>query len=110
MSDYEPIHITIQGCPDDPRLADPPPGLIVHCSPPLHPDDIAEVDGIPVTSPARTLVDLADVLPIDELRECFHNAREIGLLDIEAVRASAARVEWRPSLTMLHQVIDEFEH
>jgi hypothetical protein len=30
------------------------------------------------------------------------------LLDIDAVRASAARVEWRPSLTMLHQGVDEF--
>ena len=66
------------------------------------------VDGIPVTSVARTLVDLADEMSIDELRATFHRARERGLLDIEAVRASAARVEWRPSLAVPHAVVDEF--
>ena len=30
------------------------------------------------------------------------------MLDIDAVKASAARVEWRPSLTMLYEVIAEF--
>jgi hypothetical protein len=66
------------------------------------------VDGIPCTSLARTLVDCAEEMTIDELRELFGNARREGLLDIAAVRASAARVEWRSSLPMLHQVIDEF--
>ena len=108
MIDREPIHITIPGSPDDPRFADPPPGVIVHYTPPLHPDDLAVVDGIPCTSVARTLVDMAETTTIDELRELFANARRRGLLDIDAVRASAARVEWRPSLPMLHRVIDEF--
>ena len=109
MNDREPpIHITIPGSPDDPRLADPPPGVIVHYTPPLHPDDLAVVDGIPCTSVARTLVDLAEGMTIDELREVFSNAQRMGLLDIEAVKASAARVEWRPSLPMLHRVIEEF--
>ena len=110
MTDREPppIHITIPGSPDDPRFADPPPGLVVHYSPPLHPDDLAVVDGIPCTSVARTLVDLAEELTAGELREAFENARRRGLLDIAAVRASAARVEWRPSLPMLYEVIHEF--
>jgi hypothetical protein len=43
-----------------------------------------------------------------ELRACFARAREIGLLDPEALRAARARVEWRPSLAMLDEVIDEF--
>jgi hypothetical protein len=108
MSDHHPIHITIPGSPDDPRLADPPPGVIVHYSPPLHPDDLAVVNGIPCTSVARTLVDCAETMALEELRELFGTARRKGLLDIEAVKASAARVEWRPSLPMLHQVIEEF--
>ena len=66
------------------------------------------VDGIPCTSVARTLVDLAEEMTKDELREVFANADRKGLLDINAVRRSAARVEWRPSLQMLHEVIDEF--
>ena len=31
-----------------------------------------------------------------------------GLLDMDAVEASCARVEWRPSLPMLREVMDEF--
>jgi hypothetical protein len=48
------------------------------------------------------------MLTIDELRECFARADALGLLDPEAVHASRARVEWRPSLAMLDVVIDEF--
>lgn len=102
------IHITVPGSRDDPRSADPPPGIVVHYTAPLHPDDLAVVDGIPCTSVARTLVDCAEEMTIDELRELFRAARSKGLLEIDAVRASAARVEWRPSITMLRMVIDEF--
>lgn len=104
-----PIHITVPGSADDPRVPfDAPPGVVVHRSPPLHPDDLAVVDGIPCTSVARTLVDCAEVMSKDELRELFASADSKGLLDIDAVRRSAARAEWRPSLPVLYEVIDEF--
>jgi hypothetical protein len=106
----EPIHITIPGDPDDPRChMEAPPGIIIHRSPPLHPDDLDEVHGIPVTSLARTLVDMAEVSDKDELRSYFMQARAQGRLDIAAVRASAGRAEWRPSLPLLYEVIAEFE-
>src|SRR4051812_38603940 len=106
----DPIHVTIQGDADDPRShMHAPPGVIVHRSPPLHPDDLDEIDGIPVTSFARTLVDLAEISDEDELRSYFMQARAHGRLDIDAVRASAGRVERRPSLEMLCRVIAEFE-
>jgi hypothetical protein len=105
-----PIHITIQGDADDPRChMAAPPGTIIHRSPPLHPDDLDEIHGIPVTSLARTLVDLAEISDQDELRSYFTQARAQRRLDIDAVRASAERVEWRPSLPMLYEVIAEFE-
>jgi hypothetical protein len=105
----EPIHITVAGSPGDPRGAIPNvPGVHVHHAPPLHPDDVTVVDGIPVTSISRTLVDLAEILPRDELREVFAEASAKGLLDMDAVEASYARVEWRPSLRMLREVMDEF--
>ena len=44
----------------------------------------------------------------DGLRECFHRARERGLLDLDELAAARARVEWRPSLAMLDEVIAEF--
>lgn len=105
----EPIHITVPGNPDDPRALPPaPPGVVIHRVPELHPDDVTVIDGIPCTSIARTLVDMAEEMTREELRALFARARERGLLDIEAVKASAARVEWRPSLPMLYEVIAAF--
>jgi hypothetical protein len=104
----EPIHVSIPGSAEDPRLPDSIPGVAVHRVPPLHPDDVTTVNGIPVTSPSRTLIDCAEFMTAAELRAAFARAREIGLLDAEALRASRARVEWRPSLAMLDEVIQEF--
>jgi hypothetical protein len=110
MHHHEPIHITVVGDPSDPRAPSRyPEGVVVHHVAQWHPDDIGEVDGIPTTSVARTLVDLAECETRSDLRRCFARARQLGILDIDAVRASAARVEWRPSLAMLHEVIAEFE-
>jgi hypothetical protein len=105
----EPIHVTVPGYPGDPRANLPEvEGVVIHRVSPLHPDDLTVVDGIPCTSVARTLVDLAEVMSRDELRATFARARSLGLLDLTAVEASLSRVEWRPSLPMLHGVIDEF--
>ena len=104
------IHITVPGSPDDPRDDLPQlDGVEIHRCPPLHPDDVTVHKGLPVTSPARTLVDAAEFSTREELRAIFRRAREIGLLDLDAVRASRSRVEWRPSLGMLDEVIAEFE-
>lgn len=106
---FDPIHITVHGRSDDPRDQVPDlPGVVVHYSPPLHPDDLSVVRGIPCTSVARTLVDCAEDMTREELVELFREAQRQGQLDIDAVRASRARVEWRPSLPMLDEVIDEF--
>jgi hypothetical protein len=104
----EPIDVTVPGSTEDPRSATSPPGVAIHRVPALHPDDITVHKGIPVTSPSRTLIDLAEVMTAAELRATFARAREIGLLDPAALRAARARVEWRPSLAMLDEVIDEF--
>lgn len=105
----EPIHVYVPGRPDDPRRpADLPDGVVAHHGPQLHPDDVTIVDGTPVTSPARTLIDLAEVLDADGLRACFAAAHERGVLDLDELAAARARVEWRPSLAMLDEVTAEF--
>lgn len=104
-----PIDVTVPGSRDDPRAEAPAPdGVVIHRTPPLHPEDVVTLpSGLRVTSVARTLIDLAEVLPREELREAFATARMRGLLDMDALRRSRARVEWRPSLAMLDSVIAE---
>ena len=107
--EMEPIHVTLPANSDDPREdGPPPPGVVIHRVPALHPDDLTIVDGIPVTTVARTLIDLAETCDADELRGYFARAAELGILDLEELAASRARVEWRPSLAMLDEVIAEF--
>ena len=100
--------MSVPGSADDPRVATSIPGVVIHRGPPLHPDDVMVHNGIPVTSPSRTLIDCAEVMTAAELRAAFARAQAIGLLDMEALLAARARVEWRPSLAMLDEVIDEF--
>jgi hypothetical protein len=106
--DHEPIHVSVPGSADDPRLDTSIPGVVIHRGPPLHPDDVMTHNGIPVTSPSRTLIDCAEFMTAAELRAAFARAQALGLLDPKALRAARARVEWRPSLAMLDQVIGEF--
>lgn len=107
--DTTPIHVTIDGSPDDPRCVPQLEGVVVHCAPPMHPEETVELPGgLRVTSPAGTLIDLASGMDRDELRATFARARDIGLLDMDAVRRSRARIEWRPSNQVLDSVIAEF--
>jgi hypothetical protein len=100
--------VFVRGSGDDPRTAASLPGVVIHRGPPLHPDDVTMHNGIPVTSPSRTLIDCAEFMTAAEVRAAFARAQEIGVLDPQALRAARARVEWRPSLAMLDEVIDEF--
>ncbi|MFL5828353.1 MAG: hypothetical protein ACJ76X_00400 [Solirubrobacteraceae bacterium] len=77
----EHIHITVPGSAEDPRVRRAAvPAVVVHYVPELHPDDVAVVNGLPL----------------------------LGILDMAAVRAARGRVEWRPSLAMLDEVVAEF--
>jgi len=106
----EPIHITVPGRADDPRAPiDAPPGVIVHHVPELDPRDVTVLNGIPVTTPARTLIDLADCEAIDELRVIWRRAFDRGLVTVSEIEDSLARVEWRPSLPVVRELIAEFD-
>src|SRR4051794_13838296 len=57
------------------------PGILVHTSKHLPPEDTTRHDGIPLTSPPRTIQDLRRVLPPDHLRAAIRWA-EVLRLDI----------------------------
>jgi hypothetical protein len=67
------------------------PGIRLHRTRFLHPEDTAVRDGIPVTSVARTLLDLAEVLTPRQLERAFEQAERLRLLDVRAVERLCAR-------------------
>lgn len=68
-----PLHVTVRG---DRRR----PGIVVHRAPGLTRADVRRQLGIPVTSPARTLLDCAPRLPDRRLIRLINDARLRGLL------------------------------
>jgi hypothetical protein len=61
------------------------PGLVLHRSRSLPPDHTAEVDGLPVTTVPRTLLDLAGARDLQPLRRAWEGAQRRDLLDVKAV-------------------------
>jgi very-short-patch-repair endonuclease len=53
--------------------------------------DVTTLRGIPITTVARTLVDLAAVLQPHQLERAVHQAEVLRLLDVRAVREATAR-------------------
>lgn len=70
--------------------------LVVHRAR-IHPDDRAMRHGVPVTSLARTLVDLGDVVPAVQVRNAFVRAEQLRLIDMTALDAALARGSTRRS-------------
>jgi hypothetical protein len=64
-------------------------GIRFHRVRPPRREEVGTVDGIPCTSPARTLVDLASGVGDWTLRSCFERAAQRKLLDIAAIETSA---------------------
>lgn len=63
------------------------PGLAIHRTRHLPPEHRCEVDGIPVTSLHRTLLDCAALLPRKRLRYAVESADRMDLLDVRALVA-----------------------
>jgi hypothetical protein len=72
------------------------------------PDELAVCDGIPCTTPARTLVDLAGSLGRTGLRSAVEQAAVLRLLDIEAVDRALDRGRRRRGVPLLRVIIDDW--
>ncbi|HEX5762968.1 MAG TPA: DUF559 domain-containing protein [Solirubrobacterales bacterium] len=73
----------------------------------LLPEDRREVAHIPVTSVARTLLDLADVLDERGVEKAWEEADRLGLLELRVVEAVCARSPGRRGLKPLRRLIEE---
>lgn len=85
LLDKGPVVIDVIAPPSRGRKID---GIRFHRVRPPRPDEVGTVAGIPCTSPARTLVDLAGTVGDPTLRSCFERAALKGYLDIAAIEAS----------------------
>jgi predicted transcriptional regulator of viral defense system len=74
-------------------------GIRLHRSTTLHPDDVDRIDGIPVTSLPRTLVDFAELAKPGQLQRILEQADARDILDVAAVDAALHRGRRRPGAT-----------
>ena len=70
-------------------------GIRTHHTRSLDDRDITTRRGIPVTTVARTLVDLAGVVPKDHLYRALREADRLRLLDVKALEACRTRMKTR---------------
>lgn len=71
----------------------------------LDPRDCGEREGIPVTSLARTLLDLAATLPRRRFDRTLERAEELGLFDLAALDDLLARVTHHVGVTPLRDAL-----
>ena len=84
-------------------------GVVVHRSMDLVPSHVFRVDRIPVTKPARTLVDLGAVLGAAEVEDALDRAlirRMLTVAGVEWMRDELAR-QGRPGAGVIRRVLDE---
>jgi very-short-patch-repair endonuclease len=82
------------------------PGIRVYRRSGLDPGGHPRVDGIPVTDPVTTLVDLASCTTRSQLERAINEADRLDLIDPEALRAAIEPLSRRPGLTRLRALLD----
>jgi hypothetical protein len=102
MADYTggPIEVTVPGTGAHGR-----PGTRVHRSRDVAPEDVASHCGIPVTSPARTLLDLAGVVAPRHLEPAFEEDLRSGIVTSEALREQVERNAGRRGVPVLREFL-----
>ncbi len=95
------IHVTV---PPDRDIRQP--FLAAHRRSTLEPNEVTVHDGIPVTTPVRTLIDLASRLKPHELEAAINQADKLDLIDPEALRRRTNERSGLPGVARLRRVLD----
>lgn len=82
-------------------------GIRAMSRPSLPGDDIVRCDGIPVTCPARTLLDLATELSTTALERSVNETDKRDLIDPETLRAELDRYAGEPGVRPLRTLLDK---
>jgi very-short-patch-repair endonuclease len=96
-----PIDVTVA------RRLKPRRGIRIHSGRCLPRSDVVVREGIPVTTPARTLLDLADVLDRRSLERAVHEAEVQRLVTHDRLREQIARSPGRRATTVLAAILAE---
>ena len=88
------------------RTARARPGIVVHRRANLRAADIAARDGIPVTTPVCTLVDIAHGLRREELEAAVNAADRGELVDPEGLRQALDELPRRPGVVNLRAALE----
>jgi len=83
------------------RRSDPTDAIRVHRTRTLEPQEVTSRDGLPLTTPTRTLIDLADQLPPHRLERALHRAEILRVLDAAVLRRRLAELPGRRSRELL---------
>ena len=94
------IHVTANRYTRNPR-----PGLILHRPRRWEPEDHTIHENIPVTSVARTLIDLAAQLSLERLARVWDTANRLDLLDIKQVEEIRARSKGRRGMRKIDYLL-----
>jgi very-short-patch-repair endonuclease len=95
------IHVSIQG-----RLAGRTRGIRPHRVVALPPCDVVVRHGLRVTTPARTLLDLAAVAPRDVLERLTEEAMVQRLVSTADLQEAIGRAAGRPGVRKLREAVD----
>ena len=98
----QPIEVTAR------RSRVPGKGFVMHRSRLIHDEDRSAIENIPVTSVARTLVDLADVLVEKQLANAVHEAEVKRLFDLRRVERVLERLPGRKGRHKLRRVLSAY--
>ena len=85
------------------------PGIHVHTTRSLRPDDVASHRGIPCTSVARSIADLGAVLPKAELRRVLERSMVLRLFDRRALDATIDRGSGRRGTSLLRRLLTDLD-
>jgi very-short-patch-repair endonuclease len=99
-----PVHLTVPG-----RRGRKLGGLCVHRAGSLRPEDSTSFRGIPCTSPARTILDLAAVVGAGWLRRAIGEAEVLGIVDLGDLRRQIAVNRGRRGVARLGSILSEID-
>jgi very-short-patch-repair endonuclease len=83
--------------------------IVLHESRDIRPDDVAELDGIPLTSPTRTLLDLSAVIPPQRLGDALDDAVRRDLVTLGELhrRFTSWAKRGRPGVRWMRPLLED---